>query len=40
LGLTELARLSEEMPEVGKRLINGIWNKETEDALLEAYRKS
>ena len=39
-GLTELARLSEEMPEVGKRLINGIWNKEAEDALLEAYGKS
>ncbi len=38
-GLTELPRLSEEMPEVGKRLINGIWNKEAEDALLEAYGK-
>jgi D-arabinose 1-dehydrogenase-like Zn-dependent alcohol dehydrogenase len=40
LGLTELPRLSEEMPEVGKCLINGIWNKEAEDALLEAYGKS
>jgi threonine dehydrogenase-like Zn-dependent dehydrogenase len=40
LGLIELPRLNKEMPEVGKRLINGIWNKEAEDALLEAYGKS
>jgi threonine dehydrogenase-like Zn-dependent dehydrogenase len=40
LGLTELPRLSKKMPDVGKCLINGIWNKKAEDALLEAYRKS
>ena len=40
LELTELAELGEKMPEVGKRLISGIWNKEAEDALLEAYGKS
>jgi threonine dehydrogenase-like Zn-dependent dehydrogenase len=40
LELTELAELGEKMPEVSKYLISGIWNKEAEDALLEAYGKS
>ncbi|UCC21432.1 MAG: hypothetical protein JSW23_06335 [Planctomycetota bacterium] len=40
LGLTELSRLSEDMPDVGKYLVKGIWNKKAEDALLKAYQKS
>jgi threonine dehydrogenase-like Zn-dependent dehydrogenase len=37
LGLTELAKLKEKMPEVAERLNNGLWTKQAEQKLLDKY---
>lgn len=40
LGLTELSRLKEKIPEVAECLSDGMWNKKAEEVLLKAYQKS
>jgi hypothetical protein len=35
-----VAKLKEKMSEVAKYLINGMWNKKAEEALLKIYKKS
>ena len=39
LGLITLDALDTQMPEVGQKLCNGLWNKEAEDMLLETKKK-
>jgi len=38
LGLTRLEELNEKVPEVGRCLINGLWNRDAEQKLLEKYQ--
>ena len=37
LGLTELAKLKEKMPQVAERLSNGLWTRQAEQKLLDKY---
>ena len=39
LGLTELANLKDELPEVDECLSNGMWNKKAQKALLTRYER-
>jgi threonine dehydrogenase-like Zn-dependent dehydrogenase len=40
LGLVRLEEMDEKMPDVAKRLNNGLWTKEAEQKLLETYKDS
>ncbi|UCC21912.1 MAG: alcohol dehydrogenase catalytic domain-containing protein [Planctomycetota bacterium] len=40
LGLTELSKLKEKIPEIAECLNEGMWNKKAEEVLLKAYQNS
>ncbi len=40
MGLVTLEELSDKMPQVARRLSNGLWTKDAEDKLLEIYKNS
>ena len=40
LGLVELEKLDEKLPDVAKHLNNGLWTKQAEQKLLEIYKQT